>query len=177
MATADHGRPFPRGKGQAYESSNHIPLAIRWPKGINGRGRVVTAFVSFAALAPTFIEAAGVTQIAPIMQPITGRSLFDNFRSPESGRVIASRDHVLIGKERHDIGRPKHWGYPIRGSVKGDWLYLNNFKHIYVVPKEKDTLMKRGKEVFGKREKRKSQGNSKRKIENLMYEILWKIKF
>ena len=74
------------------------------------------------------LEAAGVTQIAPIMQPITGRSLFDIFRSPKSGRVIPSRDHVLIGKERHDIGRPKNWGYPIRGIVKGDWLYLHNFK-------------------------------------------------
>ena len=26
-----HGMPFPRVKGQAYEASNHIPLAIRWP--------------------------------------------------------------------------------------------------------------------------------------------------
>ena len=128
VATSDHGMPFPRVKGQAYESSNHIPLAIRWPKVINGRNRVVTDYVSFADLAPTFIEAAGVKQIAPIMQSITGRSLFDIFRSPKSGRVIANRDHVLIGKERHDIGRPNNWGYPIRGIVKNDQLYLRNFK-------------------------------------------------
>ena len=32
IATADHGMPFPRCKGQAYEYSNHIPLAVRWPK-------------------------------------------------------------------------------------------------------------------------------------------------
>ena len=128
VATSDHGMPFPRVKGQAYESSNHIPLAIRWPKGINGRGRGVTDYVSFTDLAPTFIEAAGVKQIAPIMQPITGRSLFDIFRSPKSGRVIASHDHVLIGKERHDIGRPNNWGYPIRGIVKDNWLYLHNFE-------------------------------------------------
>jgi hypothetical protein len=42
--------------------------------------------------------------------------------------VIAARDHVLIGKERHDIGRPHDWGYPIRGIVKGDLLFLQNFK-------------------------------------------------
>jgi len=128
VATSDHGMPFPRVKGQAYESSNHIPLAIRWPKGINGRGRVVMDYVNFADLAPTFIEVAGVKQIAPIMQPITGRSLLDIFRSPKSGQVIADRDHVLIGKERHDIGRPNNWGYPIRGIVKKDQLYLHNFK-------------------------------------------------
>ena len=128
VATSDHGMPFPRVKGQAYESSNHIPLAIRWPKGINGRGRVVTDYVSFADLAPTFIEAAKVGQIAPIMQSITGRSLLEVFRSHKSGRVIPDRDHVLIGKERHDIGRPNNWGYPIRGIVKKDMLYLHNFK-------------------------------------------------
>jgi hypothetical protein len=42
--------------------------------------------------------------------------------------VTAGRDHVLIGKERHDIGRPHDWGYPIRGIVKDDYLYLRNFE-------------------------------------------------
>ena len=128
VATSDHGMPFPRVKGQAYEPSNHVPLAIRWPKGINGHGRVVTDYVNFADLAPTFIEASGVDKIVPIMQPISGRSLFDIFRSPKSGLVNTSRDHVLIGKERHDIGRPNNRGYPIRGIVKNDHLYLHNFK-------------------------------------------------
>ena len=128
VATSDHGMPFPRVKGQAYEASNHIPLAIRWPKGINGRSRVVTDYVSFADFAPTFIEAAGVKEIAPIMKSITGQSLLEIFRSSKSGRVIPSRDHVLIGKERHDIGRPNNWGYPIRGMIKEDLIYLHNFK-------------------------------------------------
>ena len=38
------------------------------------------------------------------------------------------RDHVLIGKERHDIGRPGDGGYPIRGIVKDDFLYIQNFE-------------------------------------------------
>ncbi len=128
VATSDHGMPFPRCKGQAYDYSNHIPLAIRWPKGIKGRNRTVKDFVSFTDLAPTFLEAAGVKQIAPIMQPVSGRSLFDIFASPKSGQVIASRDHVLLGKERHDVGRPNNGGYPIRGIRKGDHLYLHNFE-------------------------------------------------
>ena len=41
---------------------------------------------------------------------------------------MAARDHVLIGQERHDIGRPHDWGYPIRGIVKDDMLYLHNFE-------------------------------------------------
>ena len=35
---------------------------------------------------------------------------------------------MLIGKERHDVGRPNDWGYPIRGIVKNDVLYLRNFE-------------------------------------------------
>ncbi|MFV2070527.1 MAG: hypothetical protein ACC645_26465, partial [Pirellulales bacterium] len=34
----------------------------------------------------------------------------------------------LIGKERHDVGRPHDWGYPIRGIVKEGMLYLHNFE-------------------------------------------------
>ncbi|MBC8325448.1 MAG: sulfatase [Verrucomicrobia subdivision 3 bacterium] len=128
VATSDHGMPFPRCKGQAYDYSNHIPLAIRWPKGIQGRNRTVVDFVNFTDLAPTFLQAAGVNKIAPLMQPMSGRSLFDIFASPKSGQVIASRDHVVLGKERHDVGRPNNQGYPIRGIRKGDHLYLHNFE-------------------------------------------------
>ncbi|KAA5545300.1 sulfatase [Roseiconus nitratireducens] len=125
VATSDHGMPFPRCKGQAYEDSNHIPLAIRWPSGIVSPGRTVDAMVDFTSLAPTFLKAAGVESPQPIMQTITGRDLFDLFQSdsPATGR-----DHVLVGKERHDIGRPENGGYPIRGIRKGDWLYLKNYQ-------------------------------------------------
>ena len=128
VATSDHGMPFPRVKGQAYADSNQIPLAIRWPKGIHGAGRVVEDFVNFTDLAPTFLEAAGVAEVGPIMQPTSGQSLFDIFESDESGQINPERDRVLVGKERHDIGRPEAGGYPIRGICEGDWLYLRNFE-------------------------------------------------
>lgn len=128
VATSDHGMPFPRAKGQAYDHSNHIPLAIRWASGIKGAGRVVEDFVDFADLAPTFLEAGCVANAGPIMQPISGRSLFPVFNAQETDKRDLHRDHVLVGKERHDIGRPNNWGYPIRGIVKGDMLYLYNFK-------------------------------------------------
>lgn len=127
VATSDHGMPFPRVKGQAYADSNHIPLAICWPRGIKGSARIVDDFVNFADLAPTFLEAAGIDEPGPIMQPTSGQSLFDIFSVSKSGTVNPSRDHVLVGKERHDIGRPHDGGYPIRGIRQGDWLYLQNF--------------------------------------------------
>ena len=62
------------------------------------------------------------------MQEIQGRSLAKIFNSTRSGIVEPGRDHVLIGKERHDVGRPHDWGYPIRGIVKGKLLYVRNFQ-------------------------------------------------
>ena len=49
-------------------------------------------------------------------------------RAAERSQVDAARDHVLIGKERHDVGRPNDVGYPIRGIVKDAFLYLHNFE-------------------------------------------------
>lgn len=128
VVTADNGMPFPRIKGQKYELSNHLPLAIMWPKGIKKPGRVIKDYVSFIDFAPTFIEVAGLKWSDTGLSPTSGKSLTDIFRSEKSGQVIASRDHVLLGKERHDIGRPHDWGYPVRGIVKDDLLYLRNFE-------------------------------------------------
>ncbi len=128
VVTSDHGMPFPRGKGQAYDYSNHIPLAILWPKRVKQPGRTVSDYVSFIDLAPTFVEAAGVQWDDTKMQPSSGRSLFDLIESEKSGQVNPQRDHVLIGKERHDVGRPHDWGYPIRGIVKDDMLYIRNYE-------------------------------------------------
>ncbi|MEZ6091483.1 MAG: sulfatase-like hydrolase/transferase [Pirellulaceae bacterium] len=128
VVTADNGMPFPRVKGQEYELSNHLPLAVMWPKKIKKPGRQIDDYVSFIDFAPTFLQAAGIDQESSGMEPITGRSLFDIFESDQSGVVNPSRDYVLIGKERHDVGRPNDWGYPIRGIFKDGMLYLRNFQ-------------------------------------------------
>ncbi|HYG73475.1 MAG TPA: sulfatase [Planctomycetota bacterium] len=128
VVTSDNGMPFPRVKGQEYEMSNHLPLAIMWKNGIKNPGRKVDDYVSFIDLAPTFLELAGLKWEQTGMQPSPGRSLLDIFSSEKSGRVTDSRDYVLIGKERHDIGRPNDAGYPIRGIVKDGFMYLHNFE-------------------------------------------------
>lgn len=128
IVTSDHGMPFPRCKGQAYDYSNHVPLAISWKKGLNKPGRVVDDYVSLIDVAPTILEVAGLAKSRGGMQPITGKSLLDVIKSEKSGQVNENRDHVLIGKERHDIGRPNDWGYPIRGIVKDNVLYIKNYE-------------------------------------------------
>jgi len=127
IATSDHGMPFPRVKGQAYEFSNHVPLAVMWRGGIKTSGRTVRDYVSFVDFAPTLVEVAGLKWEETGMQPAAGHSMTDILRSAQSFAAPA-RDHVLVGKERHDVGRPHDWGYPIRGILKEDVLYLRNYK-------------------------------------------------
>ncbi len=110
--------PFPRCKGYAYEDSNHIPLAIRYPRGMLKKGRTIEDFVSFIDIAPTILDYAGIDAKNSGMLPITGESWRPILESDKSGRVVAKRDHTLIGKERTDVGRPNDWGYPIRGSSR-----------------------------------------------------------
>ena len=128
IVTADNGMPFPRIKGQVYEYSNHLPLAVMWPDGIKNPGRVVHDFVNFIDFAPTYLELAGLTAEKVGMQPVTGKSLTDILFSGKEGSVADDRDFVLVGKERHDVGRPDDQGYPVRGIFKGDYLYLRNFE-------------------------------------------------
>jgi N-sulfoglucosamine sulfohydrolase len=127
IVTSDHGMPFPRGKGGAYEASNHVPMAMMWKNGIESPGRKIDDFVSFIDLAPTIIEVAGLNWEMTKMAATSGVSLTDIFRSA-SVNANPARDHVLIGMERHDIGRPNDVGYPIRGIVTRDALYLHNFE-------------------------------------------------
>jgi arylsulfatase A-like enzyme len=128
IVTSDNGMPFPRAKGNQYEVSNHMPLAAMWKAGIRSPGRTATDFVSFIDFAPTFIELAGLNWEQTGMAPPAGRSLTDIFGSDKAGRVNPARDHVLLGHERHDVGRPHDWGYPIRSIVTDGWIYLHNFE-------------------------------------------------
>ncbi len=125
VVTADNGMPFPRVKGQVYEMDHHLPLAMMWPQGIVEPGRRVNEFVSFSDFAPTFLEVAGIEAALSGMQPITGNSLQPLLFAEEDRN---RPDFMLLGKERHDMGRPNDEGYPVRAIIKDDYLYSVNFK-------------------------------------------------
>ena len=125
IVTSDHGMPFPRCKGQEYNNSNHIPMAVMWKGGLVNAGRTVDDYISVIDIAPTVLEAAGIREEDSGMQTITGRSFMDILKDTPSG---IDRGFVMIGKERHDVGRPDDQGYPIRGLIRGDYLYLRNYE-------------------------------------------------
>lgn len=126
IATSDHGMPFPRVKGQIYDDGFHVPFAARWGKKIKA-GRTVTDFITFPDLAPTLMEIAGVASIPQM----TGESFLAQLLAEESGRVDPDRDHTLLGKERHDIGRTDgdllSVAYPARALRNDQFLYVRNF--------------------------------------------------
>jgi len=128
IVTADNGMPFPRTKGQEYEYSNHLPLAMMWADGITHPGRKIDDFISFIDFAPTFFDLAGLKKEKNEMQPLSGKSLINIFSSANQGKIDPQRNYVLVGKERHDVGRPDDVGYPIRGIFKDSLLYLKNFE-------------------------------------------------
>lgn len=121
VVTSDHGMPFPYVKGQIHEDAFHLPLAMRWGKGIKP-GRVVEDFINVRDFAPTYLELAGL----PKHPQITGSSLVNILRSEKSG-YVENRDTMLIGKERHDLGRPNDLGYPVRALRTREYLYVHNF--------------------------------------------------
>lgn len=127
IVTSDHGMPFPRVKGQTYEHANHVPLAMMWKNGIASPGRTIDQFVSFVDIAPTVVELAGLQWSQTGMAPTPGQS-WTEFFAEGNARPISMRDHVLLGRERQDIGRPKDGGYPVRGIATKDFLYLHNFE-------------------------------------------------
>jgi arylsulfatase A-like enzyme len=122
ICTSDHGMPFPFVKGQIFDDGFHLPLAMRWGKGIKP-GRVVEDFVNVRDLAPTYLELAGQRP----HEQMTGRSLVNVLQSEKSGWVEEDRKVMLVGKERHDIGRPNDLGYPVRAIRTPDYFYVLNY--------------------------------------------------
>ncbi|NOX99603.1 MAG: sulfatase [Verrucomicrobia bacterium] len=123
IVTSDHGMPFPRVKGQILEDGFHLPLAVRWGKKVKP-GRVIHDFINVRDYAPTIMEAAG---LKPDPQ-MTGKSFMDLLLSDKEGLIDPSRDVHLVGKERHDIGRPNDVGYPVRAIRTREFLYIRNYE-------------------------------------------------
>lgn len=128
VMSGDNGWPFPRCKATCYDTGTHQPLAVRWGARVQP-GRVVEDFVSLADLAPTFLEAAGLTPPGEM----TARSFLNVLLSDKSGQVDPARDHTLTGMERH-VPRGRMEGersdlpYPMRTLITRDFHFIRNFR-------------------------------------------------
>jgi N-sulfoglucosamine sulfohydrolase len=119
VVTSDNGMPFPRCKANLYDGGVHMPLVIRWPRRVT-RGRTVDAFVSHTDLAPTFLDAAGLSP----PPETTGKSLLPLMR----GGAAAGRNAVFLERERHAYSRAGNLSYPSRAVRTEKYLYIHNLR-------------------------------------------------
>jgi len=126
VMSGDNGWPFPRSKATLYDTGTHQPLAIRWAS-VAAPGRTVDDFVSLADLAPTFLEAAGLS----LPKSMTAHSLMPLLCSRKSGQVDPRREHVLTCMETHVPCRllvdGSRGGYPMRSILTKEFHYIRNF--------------------------------------------------
>ncbi|MEX0677034.1 MAG: sulfatase [Pirellulales bacterium] len=124
VISGDHGPPgFPHGKCNLYDFGTRVSLAIAGP-GVQG-GRVADDFVNLPDLAPTFLEAGGVS----VPQVMTARSLWPVLKSPREGLVDPERTFVVTGRERHvATARAGNLPYPQRAIRTADYLFVINFR-------------------------------------------------
>lgn len=115
VMTSDNGMPFPRAKANLYDYGTRMPLAIRWPEKVKP-GTVVNDFVNFVDFAPSFVEAAGLSQ-----NSMSGQSLWGLLAGEKQ-----DRNQVYLERERHANVRKGDLSYPMRGIRNQDYLYIWN---------------------------------------------------
>jgi N-sulfoglucosamine sulfohydrolase len=104
----DNGCSQFRGKGTLYELGIHVPLLVRWPGKVKP-GSSTSELISGEDLAPTFLEAAGLS----VPSEMTGKSFVKLLRGePFEGRkfIFAERgahggDSLPQNSSAFDLGR------------------------------------------------------------------------
>ncbi|WP_197441462.1 sulfatase family protein [Thalassoglobus neptunius] len=125
IVSGDHGMPgMPRGKCNLHDFGSMVSLLVSWPKRVQP-GRHVDDFVSLADIAPTVLEAADVERPDHML----AKSLIPLLTSKSNGVIDSTRDHVIIGRERH-VGeaRRDRTPYPSRAIRTSNYLLVRNFK-------------------------------------------------
>ena len=120
----DHGAQMARGKIFLYEAGARVPFIARWPDHVPA-GRRSNALVSTVDLLPTFLTAAGRTDLIP--KPMHGRALQPTFADAESGDT-GFRPYLVC--ERNVDGA--HYAYPQR-SIRDQ-----RYKAIYTLVDKED---------------------------------------
>jgi arylsulfatase len=122
---ADHGEEFQEhGRmwhGQSvYGEMMHVPLAIRWPAGIEA-GRVIDEPVELVDVMPTLLELSRIKPPAGIQ----GQSLMPLMQP--SKNAGAGWNHRPVVMEKLPMGEPEHPGateaYAI---IEGNWKLIHN---------------------------------------------------
>ncbi|MCL2814099.1 MAG: sulfatase [Oscillospiraceae bacterium] len=122
LVTSDNGCPFPRVKGQMYEQDFHLPMVGMWKASTAKQPRKIKDIINFTDIAPTFLEAAGVSK----HPQMSGSSFLDVFLTDSEGQIDAARNAAYFGREQQDLGSENDLGYPVRCMRNERYLYIHN---------------------------------------------------
>ncbi|CAH1000649.1 Ulvan-active sulfatase [Neolewinella maritima] len=118
IVTSDNGMPFPRAKANLYDAGTRMPFVTHWPARIPA-GTVRDSYVNLAALAATFLQAAG-TQVPGEME-LPG--LLDQLTDP----AAVGSERVFLERERHAQVRADSGSYAMRAVRTDSFLYIRNY--------------------------------------------------
>lgn len=111
---SDHGMPLPFAKTNCYLASNATPWIVRWPGRAKPGTRDARHFVSGIDIAPTFLAAAGLDNLAGA----DGSSILPIL----DGKEQSERNQVFTSINAPFSGKP----FPMRAINNGDHLYIWN---------------------------------------------------
>ncbi|QEH35806.1 Arylsulfatase [Aquisphaera giovannonii] len=140
----DHGQSHVRGKQFCYEEGLHIPLIVRWPKGLPAPagyrpGAVDDRLVEAIDLAPTTLDLAGAGK-PPSMQ---GRILFGDHADPPRTYAFGARDRCDETVFRLRTARDARYRYIRNFTPDRPFLQPNRYKErsypVWNLLKELDT--------------------------------------
>jgi N-sulfoglucosamine sulfohydrolase len=118
VVTSDNGMPFPRAKANLYDAGSRMPFVVHWPERVPA-GTQRDSYVSLAALAPTFLEVAGVD----VPEEMTHRSLLPQLLDENH----PGQPSVIIERERHAQVRADFGSYAVRALRNDSFLYVRNY--------------------------------------------------
>jgi arylsulfatase A-like enzyme len=127
--SGDHGQAHVRGKQFCYEEGLHIPLMIRWPKGISApkhysAGKIDDRLIEAIDIVPTILDIAGAAK-PPKMQ---GRILFGERAEPPRDYAFGARDRCDETVFRLRTVRDERYRYIRNFTPDRPFLQKNDYK-------------------------------------------------
>jgi arylsulfatase len=93
--------PFRYFKQSEHRGGQHDALVVHWPKGIKAKGEIRSQYHHIADVAPTILEAAGITVPETYhgvkQQPMDGKSMLYSFNDPKAPNVKKRQYYEMFG--------------------------------------------------------------------------------
>jgi arylsulfatase A-like enzyme len=129
MFFGDHGRAMVRGKQWCYDSGLHVPLVIRWPKGMKApkqieKGKVDGRIIASIDLAATTLALAGVDK----PQGMEGRVFLGDAADSDRRYVFGTRDRCDETVFRIRTVRDARYRYIRNFMPERPFLQINRYK-------------------------------------------------